>query len=485
MYDKQIKKGLKMKVYKIIGNDDYLLTEDLKVLVFKENKKPLEETINKVKISLFGLKERFVNKKWLMLLAIYNIMLPEEYIDRIFDIDFKDFKPPTITYPDNHIVIFKKPIYHSVYKDLRMIPRFPNYFISKSGVLYNNKTGKFIKPTNINNGYYPTISINDQAGRYSSRSQALHRLVAFAWLENTDYTKYNILDHIDGNKQNYQVNNLRWVSYKQNNNFVYEQRLKSDNFPVIIRNIDTGEITKHDTLTKACLYMGRSRINTEHQPLDKDKIWKGKLGRFEIKKENDPREWFYTENTKNIRLHVNTADITIIINGITTKYKSWKDVKINLLNLKPELSIGVDRIVRKIKNIYPTAVVEYHLKNGVLGTDGITIYKANSTADMSKKTGVPKSTIIKYMSLHKAYGKWKFKVDDGNENFENIKDYSIPKNISRKIQILDKSSGKVFIFNSLREAELCKDLTITRKYISKYLSNNGEYENDKYTFKYV
>lgn len=45
----------------------------------------------------------------------------------------------------------------------------------------------------------------------------LHRLVALAFIPNNDKTK-NVVNHIDGNKQNNHVSNLEWVSIKENNN---------------------------------------------------------------------------------------------------------------------------------------------------------------------------------------------------------------------------------------------------------------------------
>ena len=43
----------------------------------------------------------------------------------------------------------------------------------------------------------------------------MHRLVALAFLPNDDETK-TVVDHIDGNRCNYKVENLRWATLKQN-----------------------------------------------------------------------------------------------------------------------------------------------------------------------------------------------------------------------------------------------------------------------------
>lgn len=471
-----------MRLYKIIGNNDYLLTEDLKILIFKKDAPELKETNDRVKISLYGLKERWVEKSWLKLISVFNLDMPEGYEHNIFKLDFIEIQNNIDTSVEQHIVIAKTPIYHKVYDTFRLIPRFPNYFINFNGKVLNFKTNKFLNPTNINNSYYPTVAIKDQAGIYVTRMQLVHRLVAFTWIPNNDYNKYTIIDHIDGNKKNYHISNLRWVDSKQNNNSVFEQGCRSDNYPVLVRNIETGEVTKHWTLTKACEFIGRSRINTVLQPLDIDMIWKGKNGKFEIKKEDDPREWFYIGTTKNLRLHVNTFDIYITINGKKNYYKSWRDVSLKLLNENEKSLVGKEKTIDKLKNKYPDIKIDYKIRKGVIGTNGVEIYKTDSISKMSKLINIPKSTITKYIALKKAYGKWKFKVDDGTNKFDDVHDYMPPKNKPKQISLYIKDTKVTKIFNSLRE--LSRYLNMDKNLI-KYIVTNKNGMSAKYIIKYL
>ena len=95
-----------MRIYKIMGNDKYLLSEDLKVIpIDKENTPLLRETDKCVYINLYNLKKKWVEKEWLKLLAIYCINLPMGYEEYIYNIKFKPMRKPNLSMPDKHMVI--------------------------------------------------------------------------------------------------------------------------------------------------------------------------------------------------------------------------------------------------------------------------------------------------------------------------------------------------------------------------------------------
>lgn len=94
----------------------------------------------------------------------------------------------------------------------KKIDGYTNYSVSDNGEVRNDETGKLKKPTlNKQNGYY---YVDLYSGNKRTK-RPIHRLVAVAFIDNPENKK--TVDHIDGNRQNNNVSNLRWASFSENN----------------------------------------------------------------------------------------------------------------------------------------------------------------------------------------------------------------------------------------------------------------------------
>lgn len=93
-------------------------------------------------------------------------------------------------------------------EEWRKIKEFDNYSVSNFGEIRNDKTGRILKLHISTSGYYQVMM-----GR-KTIPQYVHRLVAKAFIPNNSNKPQ--VDHIDGNKLNNSVENLRWVSVSEN-----------------------------------------------------------------------------------------------------------------------------------------------------------------------------------------------------------------------------------------------------------------------------
>ena len=106
----------------------------------------------------------------------------------------------------------------------KVIPDFPEYKINTKGEVfskYKPKTSKVwsswtkLKPVlDKKVGYYLVTLVRADNGKRSN--QFIHRLLAKAFIKNNDSINKIQVNHIDGNKQNNSLNNLEWVTPKEN-----------------------------------------------------------------------------------------------------------------------------------------------------------------------------------------------------------------------------------------------------------------------------
>lgn len=104
------------------------------------------------------------------------------------------------------------------------------YIISSKGNIYRkSKNNEFRKlKTNFDKSGYEMIDLyfydNDKKKNHAKIS--IHRLVAMAFIKNTNPERNNEVNHIDGDKSNNDVSNLEWCDRSYNMKHAYSTGLK-------------------------------------------------------------------------------------------------------------------------------------------------------------------------------------------------------------------------------------------------------------------
>lgn len=86
----------------------------------------------------------------------------------------------------------------------------PAYLIYPDGKVWSTKTNKFLSPFLSQQGYF-RVSLSNH------KKYFVHRLVAETFIPNPN--NFPQINHKDENKQNNKVENLEWVTNKQNMNY--------------------------------------------------------------------------------------------------------------------------------------------------------------------------------------------------------------------------------------------------------------------------
>jgi hypothetical protein len=149
------------------------------------------------------------------------------------------------------------------------IENYPNYFISNDGQLkkiYKNGV-ELIKSSYVHRNKYKRVNMSNKDGvKYFS----LHRLVALAFIENT-LNKEDV-NHIDGDKLNNNVNNLEWVTRKENIKHSWDMGLQQnmlDAHRKIVINIENGIF--YNSCTEAAKFYDIPQAKLSHMLIGKIK----------------------------------------------------------------------------------------------------------------------------------------------------------------------------------------------------------------------
>lgn len=197
---------------------------------------------------------------------------------------------------------------------------FSNYEISNDGVFRHVRTGNLSYGT-IDGGYRKRTLVDDNG---VSCNKGVHQWIAMAWIPNPMGKKQ--VDHIDGNRLNNTVTNLRWATSSENmNNMVVNKRIRDKNMkrpymPKRINNFDDLKFGDHiwtinnkNTNSNIFVYVGCT-----HSKRDYNYIFMNNTTGIAIKLDSSQlnnTNWFIYENTDECNNFINNVN-TIVTQNI-------------------------------------------------------------------------------------------------------------------------------------------------------------------------
>ncbi len=136
-------------------------------------------------------------------------------------------------------------------------PEYPKYLISRDGQCYSTHWKKWLRP-DVNSCGYDRYHVN-------GKKRFAHRLVAQTYIPN--YNELKCIDHMDRDRKNNKVENLRWINHSNNS----LNRGASKNNKLGIKNISYVNRDNVYTFTKCVL--GKS-IQKRFKTLEEAKDFK-------------------------------------------------------------------------------------------------------------------------------------------------------------------------------------------------------------------
>jgi hypothetical protein len=138
-------------------------------------------------------------------------------------------------------------------EEFRIIQGFENYSVSNHGRVRRETPGPQTKPGVIKNPQvnpvtgYRHVKVSGTEGK---RSMSIHRLVAEAFILNPEGRKE--IDHIDRDKSNNAVDNLRWATRREN---MANMEGRKSLVPILAYPPDGGEPIQFECLRDAAKFI--------------------------------------------------------------------------------------------------------------------------------------------------------------------------------------------------------------------------------------
>lgn len=254
---------------------------------------PLDNKTVQINYGLFLL---YINDSFYLPCELWN-KVKVGFLDN--DLTNYDLKNLYLIYPKEGIRcdLKNKIIEHFEDKVFYYIPSFERNIINKNADIINIDTLEVVSVSGLklsgeNNQTYPYVVLTNNKIK---TTRLLHRINAITFLNPPLGYPNLVVDHINGKKYDFRLDNLEWVTSKENNVRAVETGLRSDNKRLIVKDMVTGEIKEYFSITEMARQFGVHPQYVVDGMKNKNQTYKK---RYIIKSVNDERPWEYFEGIK-------------------------------------------------------------------------------------------------------------------------------------------------------------------------------------------
>ena len=192
----------------------------------------------------------------------------------------------------DELYLINDPIESFKYKGYYHIAHYEGYVITRDGRVKHNFTGKDIPVYTALRGRIKKVRYNQVSLSVNSLSQrknvGRYRALALAFSIPPSNPGNLDVNHIDGNSMNDDLSNLEWVTRQQNAYHAYSTGLRDDNKFVLVKNIETGEITEHFSIGETARIYNSDPATIYHRCNNELRVYEGK---YLFKYKTDKTPW--------------------------------------------------------------------------------------------------------------------------------------------------------------------------------------------------
>ncbi len=155
------------------------------------------------------------------------------------------------------------------YPGFYYVPTLPHVLINIDGLVIDTIKQWCPLPDINPDGY---LCVNAENNR-----RFIHRLLALTFLPEPEKSVTELdVNHIDGVKKNNSIENLEWASRSENCFHAYRTGLRSDNTPILVKDLRDGSVVRHYSLWECArnFNVDGSQIHNELQPFNYGKVYK-------------------------------------------------------------------------------------------------------------------------------------------------------------------------------------------------------------------